>query len=260
MDTDARTYTVSEAARLAHVTVRTLHHYDAIGLLVPSQRSASGYRLYTDADLRRLHQILLLRELGFPLETIRKVLDDPSYDRATALREQREVLVERIRRTESVVRAIDHALDALERGTEMEPERLFEGFEDSTTRSTETRRRALGPHGGVQESMRRAALRRRTGPIRAEWQGLVDEFAAMRAGRARGGGRRGGRHRLHRAVVLPLTRQARGARRMQDRRAVRAELSRRRADAIRGVGDGRTRRGPAGRRAAPAAAERAATV
>lgn len=86
MDTNAKTYTVSEAARLAHVTVRTLHHYDAIGLLVPSQRSASGYRLYTDADLRRLHQILLLRELGFSLDSIGRVLDDPSYDRADVVR------------------------------------------------------------------------------------------------------------------------------------------------------------------------------
>ncbi len=54
-------YTVSQVARMASVTVRTLHHYDEIGLLVPSRRSASGYRLYCKTDLERLHQILLFR-------------------------------------------------------------------------------------------------------------------------------------------------------------------------------------------------------
>ena len=214
MDTDARTYTVSEAARLAHVTVRTLHHYDAIGLLVPSTRSPSGYRLYTDADLRRLHQILLLRELGFPLETIRRVLDDPSYDRATALREQREALVERIQRTESVVRAIDRALDALERGTEMEPERLFEGFEDFDHAQYEDEARERWGHTeAYKESMRR--VRRYTkedwATIRAEWQGLVDEFAAMlRAGKSpEEAADVAERHRLHiERWFYPLTRQA----------------------------------------------------
>ena len=70
--TRTRTYQVKDVARLTGVSVRTLHHYDAIGLLVPGGRTAAGYRLYTDADLLRLQQILIGRELGLPLEDIRR--------------------------------------------------------------------------------------------------------------------------------------------------------------------------------------------
>ena len=71
---------VGEVAALAGVTVRTLHHYDRIGLLSPSGRTSSGYRQYAPDDLDRLHQVLLYRELGFPLEEVATLLDDPSAD------------------------------------------------------------------------------------------------------------------------------------------------------------------------------------
>src|SRR6056297_2638700 len=73
-------WTVGELASLAHVSVRTIHHYDEIGLLVPSERSAAGYRLYGKREIERLHQILLYRELGFALEAIRRMLDEPAID------------------------------------------------------------------------------------------------------------------------------------------------------------------------------------
>jgi DNA-binding transcriptional MerR regulator len=95
----ASAYRVKDVARLAKVTVRTLHHYDEIGLLVPSSRNESGYRLYAEDDLQRLQQILLWRELGFPLEEIRRILDDPGFDRRKALLAQRKELVARGRRT-----------------------------------------------------------------------------------------------------------------------------------------------------------------
>lgn len=81
---------VSEVARMAHVTVRTLHHYDDIGLLHPSERTDAGYRLYSRAELERLHLVLLYRELGFSLEAIGQLLDEPALDRAKALRAQRD--------------------------------------------------------------------------------------------------------------------------------------------------------------------------
>ena len=74
--------------------MRTLHHYDSIGLLVPRIRTDAGYRLYTDADLLRLQQILIGRELGLSLEEIRQSLDDPGFDRRIALVNQRERLRE----------------------------------------------------------------------------------------------------------------------------------------------------------------------
>src|SRR6478672_11837828 len=78
MDADERTRTwrIGELAALAHVSVRTLHHYGAIGLLEPAGRTEAGYRLYTEADVARLYRILALRSLGLPLEEIGRLLDE----------------------------------------------------------------------------------------------------------------------------------------------------------------------------------------
>lgn len=105
---ERRTYRVKDVARLARVTVRTLHHYDAIGLLVPS-RTRTGHRVYGEDDLLRLQQILIGRELGLPLEEIGCMLTDPHFDRRKALLEQRELLMRRASETEAMIRAIDSA-------------------------------------------------------------------------------------------------------------------------------------------------------
>lgn len=126
---NAKRYTVSQVARMANVTVRTLHHYDEIGLLVPSERAPNGYRYYHHAELERLHQILLLRELEFSLEAIGEVLAAPEAERRAALAGQRDRLGERMRRTGAVLRAIDATLEAMNEERAMDTTRLFEGFE-----------------------------------------------------------------------------------------------------------------------------------
>lgn len=103
-------YTVSQLARLSGVSVRTLHHYDDLGLLRPSTRSEAGYRLYGRADLERLQQVLFFRELEFPLEEIGRILDDPGFDRREALRLQRRMLGERAARVQALIAAVDQAL------------------------------------------------------------------------------------------------------------------------------------------------------
>lgn len=149
-------YTVSDVARMAGVTVRTLHHYDQIGLLEPSDRTDAGYRLYRDEDLRRLHQILLFRELGFGLEAIARLLDDPAFDRRRALEAQRELLGERVRKTAAVMRAVDNALDALKEGREMDATELFDGFEDfDAAEYREEARERWGDTEAFKESFRR---------------------------------------------------------------------------------------------------------
>src|SRR5262245_60707830 len=99
----ARRYQVKELAQMAQVSVRTLHYYDEIGLLRPSQRSAAGYRQYDDRDLLRLQQIAIQRELGLPLEEIRRGLDEPGFDQRQALLAQREQLRARARQTQEML-------------------------------------------------------------------------------------------------------------------------------------------------------------
>src|SRR5690349_6833670 len=109
-------FTVSQVARLSGVSVRALHHYDEIGLLRPSGRSSSGYRLYDDADLDRLQQILFFRELEFPLPEILRILGDPDFDLRAALQMQRQMLAERTVRTNALIAAVDAAIARLEKG------------------------------------------------------------------------------------------------------------------------------------------------
>jgi len=95
MEKRAKAYTVSRLAKMAGVRVRTLHHYDAIGLLAPSARTEAGYRLYGERDLLRLQQILFFKELDVPLDEIRGILDAPGFDEIRALEDHRRRLHER---------------------------------------------------------------------------------------------------------------------------------------------------------------------
>lgn len=125
--------TIGRVAALTGLTVRALHHYDDIGLVSPSQRSAAGYRLYTDADLRRLQQVLLFRELGFALDAVRDLIDAPSERRRAALIEQRTALQSRLRHGEAVLKAVDATLQTLDGDTIMnidtDAEHLFDGYD-----------------------------------------------------------------------------------------------------------------------------------
>ena len=105
--------TVHEVSKLAGVSVRTLHHYDAIGLLTPTRLTEAGYRLYDDTALARLQSILLFRELEFPLKDIRRILDDPGFDQTAALADQIRLL--ELRR-EQLGRLIALARETLETG------------------------------------------------------------------------------------------------------------------------------------------------
>ncbi|MCL6625543.1 MerR family transcriptional regulator [Alicyclobacillus shizuokensis] len=120
-------YTVKEVAALANVTVKTLHHYHKIGLLLPCEVSDAGYRLYGTKELERLQQILFYRELDFSLKEIKRLLqDDP--DRSSILSKQKELLLARKRRLERLIQTIDESLDFLHKGELMDKARMFIGF------------------------------------------------------------------------------------------------------------------------------------
>ncbi|WP_414938908.1 MerR family transcriptional regulator [Amycolatopsis sp. cmx-11-51] len=121
-------YPVGKVAALSGVTVRTLHHYDEIGLLSPGGRTPAGYRSYSDADLDRLQRILFYRELGFGLEAIAKVVDDPGLDALEHLRRQRTLLRERIGELTRMAESVERVIEAKKVGGALTPEEKFEVF------------------------------------------------------------------------------------------------------------------------------------
>jgi len=130
METRAKAYTVRQLAKMAGVSVRTLHHYDQIGLLKPSSRTAAGYRLYGEKDLLRLQQVLFYRELDFPLDAIRTILDLPGFDQIEALRDHQRMLGERAERLARLLRTVDRTIARLteEDNMPLTDEELYEGF------------------------------------------------------------------------------------------------------------------------------------
>lgn len=125
-----RDWSVTEVAEMAGVTVRTLHHYDDIGLLPPAGRSDGGHRRYGASQLQRLHRIVLYRELGFTLDEVCALLDADSFTARRLLQERRSGLVAQQERTDAVIRAVDRALHAMETELEMSEKDLQDAFRD----------------------------------------------------------------------------------------------------------------------------------
>lgn len=105
-------YTIQELASLAGVSVRTLHHYDEIGLLTPQRNPGNGYRRYREAELLKLQQILFFRELEFPLDEIRQILEGPNFDPKKALRTHRQMLELKQKRLGDLMKTIDKTLNS----------------------------------------------------------------------------------------------------------------------------------------------------
>ncbi|WP_426508665.1 MerR family transcriptional regulator [Dactylosporangium sp. McL0621] len=120
--------TVGRVAELAGVTVRTLHHYDEIGLAQPSSRTAAGYRAYTSGDVERLREVLAYRRLGFGLREIAHLVDDPATDAVAHLRRLRGLLLDQRDRAAAMVTAIDRELEARAMGIRTTPEEQLQMF------------------------------------------------------------------------------------------------------------------------------------
>ena len=145
-------HTVKTVAEIAGASVRTLHHYDQIGLLKPAAVSGAGYRLYDERDLQKLQQILFFKELGFDLKEIKRILSDPHFDRQDALLKHRKLLLERQQRLRQLIKSVDHTLKAIQRGKPMDAT-MFEGFDPS--QYEEEARRRWGNTDAWKESQRR---------------------------------------------------------------------------------------------------------
>jgi len=123
-------YTVNQFAKLAGVSVRTLHYYDELGLLKPESVGANGYRNYGEASVLKLQQILFYRELELSLEEIKTILDSPDFDVLHALDSHREALQGRVRRLERLIQTVESTIHQLKGSKKMNAKGLFEGFSE----------------------------------------------------------------------------------------------------------------------------------
>jgi DNA-binding transcriptional MerR regulator len=166
-------YTVKKLANLAGVTVRTLHHYDEIGLLKPSSVGRNGYRYYGDAALYRLQQILLYRELEVPLDEIKRIVGRPGFDVLTALESHRTALQAEVQRIEKLIRTIDLTTQHLKGKVSMSDQQLFRGFSEE-----EQEKMAAEAEQQWGESVRASNARWKQYPA-AKKQRILDEGNAL---------------------------------------------------------------------------------
>lgn len=123
--------------------MRTLHHYDAIGLLTPARAQRNGYRHYDEKDLLTLQQILFFKELDFPLEEIKRILATPGFNRAEALRDQRKLIELKQKRLGRLIKTIDKTIQTITNQTTMHDNELYDDFsteeEDQYTKEAKER-------------------------------------------------------------------------------------------------------------------------
>jgi len=170
-----KTYSVQKLAKLAGVSVRTLHHYDRLGLLKPSVRTEARYRLYGEKELIRLQQILFYKELDFPLGEIRTLLDDPAFDLKTALRSHRQALLARRDRLSVLLDTLDKTMSQLNGEKVMLTDaELYAGF--SKEQAEAYRTEAAGKYG--EETIRRSENHLR-GLSKEQFEALKAENVAV---------------------------------------------------------------------------------
>ena len=169
-DQSQKVMSISQAANLSGVSVRTLQYYDQIGLLKPAAVSESGYRLYTQANLQKLQQILFFRELKFPLKDIIKILNQPDFDYQKALMEQRKLLILQKERLERLIQLTEQGWN--EKG---ELNMNFSAFDKSTIEQYQKEaKERFGKTDAWKESQEKTK-----GRSKEEWNLVLGEMQEM---------------------------------------------------------------------------------
>jgi len=147
---------VKEVSELTGVSVRTLHHYNDIGLLVPDDLTEAGYRLYSNENLATLQQILFFRELGFALKKIKELLTSPAFDRQEAFELQRKMLIDKRRNLDEMIQTIEKTIRSGKGELEMTNDEKFQGFDFSKNAYEQEARERWGDKA-VDKSNKKAA-------------------------------------------------------------------------------------------------------
>lgn len=135
---------VKEVADLVGISVRTLHHYDEIGLLTPEKTTSAGYRIYSDKNLETLQQILFFKELGFPLKKIKEIIDNPSFEYQEMLEMQHKMLIEKKKQLEKMIATIEKTIQHSKGEIQMSIQEKFDGFDFSKNPYEEEARKRWG--------------------------------------------------------------------------------------------------------------------
>ncbi|WP_165005338.1 MULTISPECIES: MerR family transcriptional regulator [unclassified Enterococcus] len=131
-------YTIRKMAQLSGISTRTLRFYDEISLLRPARINSSGYRIYGTKEVDRLQHILFYRSLGFKLEDIREILDNPDFDHQKSLREHRQMLLDKRAQIDLLLANVQRTLDTYEGGSTMNDQEKFDGFKQQKLQENET--------------------------------------------------------------------------------------------------------------------------
>ncbi len=155
------------------ISVRTLHHYDQIGLLKPESVSPDGYRLYSDRDLDILQQILYFKELGFSLQETGKIINSPGFDRMEALLTHKNLLMEKKKRLEALISSVEKTIQSMEGRRKMSKKEMFEAFdmtevEKHKEKYAEEAREKYGHTDAYKESIKKAA-----GYTKEDWSAIT---------------------------------------------------------------------------------------
>ncbi len=155
-------YKIKEISDLSGVSVRTLHHYDQLGLLKPDSVAANGYRIYSEQNLLRLQQILFFKELDFSLAEIKKILDHPDFEQIHALESQQAILVKKRTRLNQIIQLITQTINSIQGGTIMEKKEMFQAFDLTEIKKDQAKyaaevREKYGASPAYQESQQKAA-------------------------------------------------------------------------------------------------------
>lgn len=122
---------VKEVANLVGISVRTLHHYDEIGLLKPDQMNEAGYRIYSQENLDRLQQILFFKELGFSLKRMKEIMNNPTYNQLEALETQYAFLLEKQQKLNKMIQTMEKTIKHKKENKKMTNKEKFKGFDFS---------------------------------------------------------------------------------------------------------------------------------
>jgi len=171
-------YGIRELAEMAGVSARTLRWYDQLGLLKPARVGENGYRFYSEREVNRLQHILFYREMGLELKTISGMLDDPSFDRMTALRDHLRTLEQERNRTDRMIACLKRTIEAEERNEDMAAHEKFEAFKRNAINENEVKygKEARRKYGDEAVNASNAHMMNMTEDQYDEWQRIGVEI------------------------------------------------------------------------------------